>query len=105
MRLFYGFSALVGVLVVACASDGFESGELPLPDPVLAKKAGITVDEMGEGYWVFSRKCMECHQAKLPVGEMKGQWHPVVKGMIGNAGLSASEEAAILNYVRATSFR
>lgn len=71
----------------------------------MAGKAGISLDEMGEGYWVFSRKCMECHEAKLPMGEMEGQWHPVLKGMSGNAGLSVSEETAILKYVRAASFR
>ena len=93
------------MLLVACAESGLDKKGLPFPNPELASKANISMDQMGEGYWVFSRKCMECHEAKLPEGEMLEQWHPIVKGMAGNAGLSISEETAILNYVRAAKFR
>lgn len=104
MKLLLVLSSFVLALVIACAPSGLDPRGLPRPNPVLAGKAGISLDEMGEGYWVFSRKCMECHESKLPSGELEGQWHPVVKGMSGNAGLSVSEETAILKYLRAAKF-
>lgn len=86
--------------LVGCVSDNLDEAGLPQPSVQLATRGGISLDEMGEGYWVFNRKCMECHEARLPAGETVGQWHPVVKGMSGNAGLSTSEEAAILKYIK-----
>lgn len=97
--------ALVLIFLISCSTSSLDESGLPQPHPELAAKAGITLDAMGEGYWIFSRKCMECHEAKLPAGSLEGQWHPVVAGMSGNAGLSASEEAAIVNYVRAAKHR
>lgn len=91
--------------MVGCGSSGRDENGLPLPSQELAAKASITLDQMGEGYWVFSRKCMECHEAKLPKGQLEGQWHPVVEGMAGNAGLFGSEEASIMNYLRAANLR
>lgn len=93
--------SILTVALVGCVSDNLDEGGLPQPSVQLATRAGISLDEMGEGYWVFNRKCMECHGARLPTGETVGQWHPVVKGMSGNAGLSAGEEAAILKYIKA----
>ncbi|GHC66543.1 hypothetical protein [Roseibacillus persicicus] len=98
--LFAVFACLVG-----CGPTGLDESGLPQPRPELAAKAGISLDEMGEGYWVFSRKCMECHEARLPKGQIEGVWHPVVDGMSGNAGLSTSENAAVVNYVRAANLR
>ena len=105
MKLFWAFflAILALTLAVACAPSGLDEKGLPRPNGELAAQAGISLDEMGEGYWVFSRKCMECHEARLPTGELKGQWHPVVTGASGNVGLSLSEEKAIANYVRAAS--
>lgn len=102
--LFVSLSAIYFV-ALGCAPVGLDESGLPQPRPELAAKAGITLDQMGEGYWVFSRKCMECHEAKLPEGQIEGQWHPVVEGMSGNAGLSSSEEVAVVNYVRAANLR
>lgn len=97
---------VVAAVVTACSStEGLDANGIPMPSSELAMKAGISLDEMGDGYWVFSRKCLECHGAKLPEGEMVAQWHPVISGMAGNAGLSLSEESKILNYVRAASQR
>ncbi len=95
---------VVLALSVACAPSGLDEKGLPHPSASLAAQANITIDEMGEGYWVFSRKCIECHEVKLPAGELEGQWHPVVEGMAGNAGLSLAEETAIVKYVRAAKY-
>ncbi|MBK1835187.1 hypothetical protein [Roseibacillus ishigakijimensis] len=101
MKSFCLLFLLVAFLLAACGPTGLDEKGMPLPRPRLAAKAGISLDQMGEGYWVFSRKCLECHEAQLPQGELLGQWHPVVAGMAGNAGLSLSEEAAVVNYIRA----
>lgn len=94
-------NALCLVVLVGCVTDNIDEAGLPQPSIETASRSGISLDEMGEGYWVFNRKCMECHEARLPDGETAGQWHPVVKGMSGNAGLSKSEETAILKYIKA----
>lgn len=95
------FCGIFTVALVSCVSSNEDEAGLPQPSVELASKGGISLDEMGEGYWVFNRKCMECHESRLPQGETVGQWHPVVKGMSGNAGLSSSEEMAILKYIKA----
>lgn len=101
MKWYWALLLLILAWVTACGPSGLDEKGLPYPSAALAAKAGVSVDEMGEGYWVYSRKCMECHGVKLPTGDLEGQWHPVVVGMAGNAGLSISEETAIVNYVRA----
>ncbi len=100
--------ALVGTAVgfVACSSSvGLDRKGIPLPNPELAAQAGISLSQMGDGYWVFSRKCVECHGVRLPEGPLTGQWHPEVEGFSGNVGLSLSDESALVNYLRATRFR
>ena len=93
----------MAVLLVACASDDVarDGSGLPLPHPELAEQAGISMEEMGEGYWVYTRKCVECHAAALPVGDLDGQWHPEVEGM---SEVTIADEGAILKYVRAATF-
>lgn len=105
MKRIWSLSALALVFTAACSSLGTGKGSPPKPSQELATKAGITLNEMGEGYWVFNRKCLECHAAQIPTGSLEGQWHPVMADMSGNAGLSLSEEAAVLKYVRAANLR
>ena len=93
--------ALPILLTVACGKAGLDETGLPHPSSALAAKAGISLDEMGDGYWVFNRKCMECHESRLPKVPLKKQWHPTVSGSSGNVGLSASEDAALMKYVQA----
>ena len=98
-------AALAMVFATACSISGTNKGVPPKPNSELAEKAGISLDEMGEGYWVFNRKCLECHAAQIPSDSLIGQWHPVVEELSGNVGLSMSEEQAVLNYARAANLR
>ncbi|MDP0491769.1 MAG: cytochrome c [Verrucomicrobiota bacterium JB023] len=84
--------------MISCSQPG---GGVPEPSEKLANRAGLSLAEVGEGYWVFQRKCLECHQAMVPDDMSQAQWHPIVEGMAGNAGLSAEEEAAVVNYLKA----
>ncbi len=55
------------LLLAGCASKiPTDEAGLPKPSSELAMRAGTTIDEIGEGYWIFTRKCMECHEVKLP---------------------------------------
>lgn len=95
----------MAVIITACSFGKVDTNGLPIPDPELAAKAGISIDAMSDGYWVFTRKCLECHEARIPQVEMKGQWHPEVEGIAGNVGLSLSEESSLWMYVKAASRR
>ena len=52
-------------------------------------------------YRVFQRKCLECHEARVPVDHSNPGWHPVLDGMSWNAGLFSPERGAVLAYLRA----
>ena len=53
------------------------------------------------GYRMFQRKCLERHEARVPVDHSNPGWHPVLDGMSWNAGLFSPEQGAVLAYLRA----
>lgn len=73
----------------------------PQPTAAMAARSGETLERIGVGYWVFQRKCLECHEARVPQDPSDEDWHPVMEGMMWNAGLDAREEGAVLAYLRA----
>ena len=73
----------------------------PQPTEAMAARAGVSMDLIGRGWWVFQRKCLECHEAKKPADLSRYDWHPVVEGMSENAGLSKDEYHALHTYLRA----
>ena len=97
------------LLLVSCVSGpgGHSAGGLdtggraPQPTAQLAARAGEDLDTIGTGYWVFQRKCLECHEARVPRDPSNSNWHPVLRGMSWNAGLSDSEQDAVMAYLRA----
>ena len=60
----------------------------------------MSLDAAGEGYWVFQRKCMECHEARIPDAPLTPGWHATASGMAWNAGLSEGEEKVVLSYLQ-----
>ena len=91
-----------GVLLVACASGGGSgAGTSGVPDAAMAARAGVSLDTIGEGYWVYQRKCSECHEAKRPNDHEMAGWHATVGGMAWNAGLSEGESELVLAYMDA----
>ncbi len=67
----------------------------------MAARTGESLDTIGQGYWVFQRKCSECHAARLPKDRHKAGWHATAAGMAWNAGLMKSEEKVLLAYIDA----
>lgn len=73
----------------------------PEPTAAMAARSGEDLDTIGTGYWVFERKCLECHESRVPRDPTHPDWHPVMQGMSWNAGLSEGEENAVMAYLRA----
>ena len=71
------------------------------PDAAMAKRSGVPLDRLGNGYAVFLRKCSECHEPRVAVNPKDPSWHPILKGMGWNAGLSDSEAADMEAYLLA----
>jgi cytochrome c5 len=84
--------------MISCESGG--GSGLVVPTAESAREAEVSLEAAGEGYWVFQRKCLECHEARIPEAPLSPGWHATVDGMSWNAGLSKSEEAAILAYLQ-----
>ena len=77
------------------------TGVAPAPTAEMAARAGESLDKVGSGYWIFQRKCLECHEARVPEDASLAAWHPTMIGMSWNAGLSEKEEDALLAYMKA----
>lgn len=71
------------------------------PTAAEAKAAGVSLEDAGEGWAVFQRKCTECHEAMIPEAPLSPGWHSTVSGMAWNAGLNKEEEKNLLAYLQA----
>ena len=76
-------------------------GKAPKPTARMAARSGESLDQIGTGYWIFQRKCLECHESRVPRDPSHADWHPVMQGMSWNAGLSESEQNSVMAYLRA----
>lgn len=103
------FGLLVAV-VVSCSTEPTSTEamrslktteEAPEPDAAMASRSGKSLEQIGLGYSVFQRKCLECHEARVPKNPKDPNWHPIMSGMSYNAGLSESEQAAMAAYLEA----
>lgn len=109
--IFYLLSSLaaVGIVLSGCAgrapSDEAQVLKIKLvarePTPAMAQRAGRSLEHIGMGYWIFQRKCLECHQARVPENPADANWHPIMDGMTRNAGLAREERDALIAYLRA----
>lgn len=110
----YSFSRLGGVLagvlgLLACTQKPPSDEEIarqidrvaPPPTEAMAASIGEPLDHIGMGYALFQRKCLECHEPRVPTDPDAANWHPIMEGMAWNAGLSESEESAVLDYLHA----
>lgn len=73
----------------------------PEPTAEMARRAGQPLEHIGMGYWVFQRKCLECHEARVPEDPTDKNFHPLMKGMVWNAGLTTQEVDGVLSYLQA----
>jgi len=113
--------ALMGAMalaVVACtAGGGASSGnmgdlpeeepaeggisEVPNPTPEMAKASGTPLERLQQGHVTYMLNCGECHVYMLPKDLFEDEWEDAVPEMIKHAGLSSSDEQAVLAYVLA----
>ena len=109
--------AAIGLILAGCAGNGSSSKPggsssdrahvlainevAPEPTAAMAERAGETLDHIGMGYWVFQRKCLECHEARVPEDPSDANFHPLMKGMTWNAGLTPREVSAVIAYLEA----
>ena len=102
-------ACLAGTLLALAACSSTTSDEqqeritgkvAPQPTAEMAARAGVSLDTLGQGYWIFQWKCLECHEAMITGNLDRETWHPMVEGMERNAGLSGQEEQAMLAYMR-----
>ena len=106
-----GMVLVVGLAVAtACTSDpssadamrSLKTSEVaPQPDAKMAARSGKSLDSIGNGYSIFQRKCLECHEARVPKNPSNPNWHPTMVGMSWNAGLSESEQSDMMAYIAA----
>ncbi|MDE0594589.1 MAG: hypothetical protein OSB65_05025 [Roseibacillus sp.] len=101
--------AVVGIVFSSCAgpdlSDEAQVLKIkmvaPEATPAMAQRAGASLEQIGMGYWIFQRKCLECHQARVPKEPTDANWHPIMDGMTWSAGLARDESEALFAYLRA----
>jgi cytochrome c5 len=104
----FALASVLPLVVLSCSTTTDDpmrvldtTGVAPVPTAEMASRAGESLDKVGSGYWIFQRKCLECHEARVPEDASLAAWHPTMIGMSWNAGLSEAEEDALLAYMRA----
>lgn len=68
-----------------------------------AMKASVAQKPSDEeaGQKLYNSKCTKCHGAKNISAYTVNQWESILKSMVPKAKLSADEETAVTNYIRA----
>ena len=100
--------SLAGILVVgfwgvvSCV-DPAANVEPPLPSVSMAKQSGTPVETLGRGFSLYQTQCAQFHEHKMPKDMRVDEWHTIVPGMAWNAGLSKSDEKAVIAYLVAAS--
>lgn len=89
-------------LIVSCVPS---APGIPEPDAAMAEKSGISIETLAGGRRVYVSQCGRCHELVAPDAVKTSDWKLVVPGMCWNAGLSAADEKAVLNYVLAAKNR
>jgi mono/diheme cytochrome c family protein len=93
---------IITLLIVSCAN--FASP--PEVSPVLianARPDHASAQELAAGRNLFASRCLECHTLPRVTKYNREQWPHLVSRMSGRANLSASDQSAIIAYLRAAS--
>ena len=86
---------------LATGDEGAVGGipEVPNPDDKMAKASGTSLARLQRGHEVYMLKCAECHHYQLPENVDIMDWEDAMPKMIRHAGLPATDEKAVLDYV------
>jgi cytochrome c1 len=96
-------STIMTLFIVSCANFA------PPPEvsPALianARPDHVDARQLQNGRRLFVSRCLECHTLPSVAKYSRNEWPHLVSRMSGRANLSASEQAAIVAYLRAASF-
>jgi mono/diheme cytochrome c family protein len=97
-----GFMKWVLMTMAMCVVAGcVAKTQIPVPDTAMAAGSGDSLETLQRGHAVYVTQCGRCHEPMMPSKVSDEDWHVVVPGMAWNAGISKSDEAAVLKYIHA----
>lgn len=102
-RTHWSFVILAVLCAGGCAFDKFTPP--PVSPALIAGGGHIHADgpTLQHGYAIFVSKCLDCHTLPPTTRYSKDEWPYLVNRMANRAGLSRSDEAALIAYLRAAS--
>ena len=62
---------------------------------------GVTLAQLSQGYDIFSDKCTDCHETKLPQDFSVEDWHDILPKMGRKAHLDSNQYKAVYRYILA----
>lgn len=90
------------MIVVICVVTGcVAKTQIPVPDVAMAASSGQSLETLKRGHTVYVTQCGRCHEPMMPSKVSQDDWHVVVPGMAWNAGISVSDEKAVMKYIMA----
>lgn len=92
---------ILTILAVCVVAGCVAKTQIPVPDTAMAKGSGQSLQTLQRGHAVYVSQCGRCHEPMMPSKVSDEDWHIVVPGMAWNAGISKSDEAAVLKYIHA----
>jgi len=95
-------SALIILFIVSCANFA----PPPAITPALianARPDHASANDLATGRKLFVSRCLECHTLPSVTKHSPDEWPTLVSRMSGRANLSASDQCAIIAYLRAAS--
>lgn len=98
-RLFALAGIAVALSVVSCSKESGNTSGLYVPTAEDAT-ANATLLELQQGRVVYIENCGSCHSLYSPDDYSTSQWPGIMNDMAPEAGLSSSDKALALKYVK-----
>lgn len=92
---------ILTILTVCVVAGCVAKTQIPVPNTAMATGSGQSLQTLQRGHAVYVSQCGRCHEPMMPSKVSDADWHIVVPGMAWNAGISKSDEAAVLKYIHA----
>jgi cytochrome c5 len=92
---------ILTILAVCVVAGCVAKSQIPVPDTAMATGSGQSLQTLQRGHAVYVSQCGRCHEPMMPSKVSDEDWHIVVPGMAWNAGVSKSDEAAVMKYIHA----
>jgi len=92
---------VTAALIIAISACVQQKQVVPVPTAAMAAKSGQDLAVLQEGYGVYMAQCSRCHEPMMPSEVSAADWHVVTPGMAWNAGISETDEVAVLKYILA----